>query len=54
MTAKEERKVAKANWKLLLKTNLNKVKENQTAIVQQILKSPIPKWGGINLKVVKY
>ena len=51
---KKDAKLAKANWKLSLKTNIAKVRENQNEIVRAILKSPIPKWGGFDLKVVSY
>lgn len=51
---KKDAKLAKANWKLKLRTNIAKVCEDQNEIVRAILKSPIPKWGGFNLIVTPY
>lgn len=51
--AKQEIKLAKANWKLRLK-NPTKLKENQSAIIKAMLSSPVPKWGSLNLIVIPY
>lgn len=51
---KKEIKLAKANWKLKLRTNIAKVREDQNDLIKALLNSPIPRWGGFNLKVVSY